>query len=109
MVCDQTDGYVIIIILLVFFSGDLTYQVTQCADSIYIEDGIYVLHNNCQTFQTHTCINVLLFQCCIISVSIVLKLGKYVVPYFHVTVAVTAYCTARFPAAVFLSTVIVDF
>ena len=75
MVCDQTDGYVIIIILLVFFSGDLTYQVTQCADSIYIEDGIYVLHNNCQTFQTHTCINVLLFQCCIISVSIVLKLA----------------------------------
>ena len=108
MVCDQTDGYVIIIILLVFFSGDLTYQVTQCADSIYIEDGIYVLHNNCQTFQTHTCINVLLFQCCIISVTIVLKLGKYVVPYFHVTVTVTSYCTARFSATILLSTVIID-
>ena len=109
MVCDQTDGYVIVIILLIFFSGDLTYQVTQGADGIYIKDRIYILNNNCQTFQTHTCINILLFQCCVVSVTIILKLGKYVVPYFHVTVAVTAYCTARFTAAVFLSTIIVDF
>ena len=108
MVCDQTDGYVIVIVLFVFFSRDLTYQVTQCADGIYIKDRIYILYNNCQTFQTHTCINVLLFQCCIISVSIVLKLGKYVVPYFHVTVAVTAYCTSRLAAAIFFSTVIVN-
>ena len=109
MVCDQTDGNVVLMMYPIRFAGNLTYQVTKGTDGIYIENGIYVLDNNCQTLQTHTCINVLLFQCCIISVSIVLKLGKYVVPYFHVTVAVTAYCTARFPAAVLLSTVIVDF
>ena len=40
MVCDQTDGYVIVIILLVFFSGDLTYQVTQCADGEDLERTI---------------------------------------------------------------------
>ena len=89
-------------------AGNPTYQVTKGTDGSYIENGIYVLDNNCQTLKTHTGINILLFQSCIIAISVILKLGKYVVPYFHVTVAVTAYCTARFPAAVFLSTVIVD-
>ena len=109
MVCDQSDRYIIVVVFLIFFSGNLAYQVTQCADSVYVKDRVYVLDNNCQTFQTHTCINVLLFQCCIISVTVILKLGKYVVPYFHVTVAVATYCTARFTASVFFSTVIVDF
>ena len=106
MVCDQTDGYVIVVVFLILFTGNLAYQVTQCTDGIYVKDRGYVLNNNCQTFQTHTCIDILLFQCCVVSVTVVLKLGKYVVPYFHVTVAVTAYCTASFPAAEFLSTVI---
>ena len=42
------------------------------------------------------------------TLSVILKLGKYVVPYFHVTVAVTAYCTSRLAAAIFFSTVIVN-
>ena len=109
MVCDQTDGYVIIVVLFIFFAGNLAYKITQGADGIYIKDRIYILNNNCQTFQTHTCIDVLLFQGCIVSVTIVLKLGKYIVPYFHITVAVAAYCTAWFTAAIFFSTIIVDF
>ena len=108
MVCDQTDGYVILIVLLIFLACDLAYQVTKCTDGIYIKDRVNILNNNCQTLKTHTCIDVLLFQGCIVSVSIVLKLSEYVIPYFHVTVAVAAYSTARFSAAIFLSTVIVD-
>ena len=109
MVCDQTDGYVIIVVLFIFFAGNLAYKITQGADGIYIKDRIYILNNNCQTFQSHTCIDILLFQGCIVSVTIVLKLGKYIVPYFHITVAVAAYCTAWFTAAIFFSTIIVDF
>ena len=108
MVCDQTDGYVILIVLLIFLACNLAYQVTKCTDGIHIKDRINILNNNCQTLKTHTCIDVLLFQGCIVSVSIVLKLSEYVVPYFHVTVAVAAYSTSRFSAAIFLSTVIVD-
>ena len=96
MVCDQTDGYIILIGFPIFFAGNLTYQVTKCTDGIYVKDRINILYNNSQTFKAHTCINIFLFQSCIISVAIVFELSEYIVPYFHVTVAVTTYGTARF-------------
>ena len=108
MVCDQTDGNIVLMMYPIRFAGNPTYQVTKGTDGIYIENGIYVLDNNSQTLKTHTGINILLFQSCIIAISVILKLGKYVVPYFHVTVAVTAYCTSRLAAAIFFSTVIVN-
>ena len=108
MVCDQADGNVVLMMYPIRFAGNPTYQVTKRTDGIYIENGIYVLDNNSQTLKTHTGINILLFQSCIIAVSVILKLGKYVVPYFHVAVAVTAYCTSRLAAAIFFSTVIVN-
>ena len=108
MVCDQTDGNIVCIVLLIFFMCDLAYKITKCTDSIYIKNRIYILNNYSKTFKSHTGIDVLLFQSCIVSVSIVFELCENVVPYFHVTVAVTAYRTARFAAAVFLSSVIID-
>ena len=109
MVCDQTDGYIILIGFPIFFAGNLTYQVTKCTDGIYVKDRINILYNNSQTFKAHTCINIFLFQSCIISVAIVFELSEYIVPYFHVTVAVTTYGTARFATTVFFPTVIIDF
>ena len=41
--------------------------------------------------------------------SVIFELGKYVVPYFHVTITVTTYGTSWTAASVFFSTVIVDF
>src|SRR5699024_9763739 len=43
-----------------------------------------------------------------IVMSVIFELGKYVIPHFHVPVAVTAYCTGVLTAAVFLPAVIVD-
>ena len=40
--------------------------------------------------------------------TIVIKLGKYVVPDFHITVAVTANRTTRFATAILFSTVIIN-
>ena len=40
--------------------------------------------------------------------AVILELGEYVVPYLDVTVALTAYGTARFAAAILLAAVIVD-
>ena len=39
---------------------------------------------------------------------VIFELGKYVIPYFHITVTVTSHGTARFATAVFFSTVIVN-
>ena len=40
--------------------------------------------------------------------SIILKLGKYVIPYFHVSVAVTANSTAWLTTAILLAAIIID-
>ena len=108
MVRDQTDGYVFCIILLIFYICKFTHFVAKCLQSIYIKNRINILNNNGQTFQPHTSIDVLLLQLAIIAFSVVLKLGEHVIPYFHVTVALTSDGTSRFAAAVFFTAVIVN-
>ena len=108
MVCDQTNGNIVVIIFFVGLMTDLTHSVSQGTDRVYIKNGIYVLHNAGQTLQSHTGINIFIFQCLVVAVAVVLELGKYIVPDFHVTVTVAAYGTSRFSAAVFFSTVIID-
>ena len=109
MVGNQTDGN----ILLRDRSHRLRRARAQtlflrCLDRIHIENGIHILNDNSQTLQTHTGIDVLLDQVGVMTLAVVVELAEYVVPYFHVTVAVTAYGTARFATAVFFSAVIVD-
>ena len=108
MVCDQTDRNIIHCIHFIFLAGQLTYSVTDCFHCIDIKYGIYILHDNCKTLKSHTCINVLLGKFGVTTLSISLKLGKYVVPYFHETITVTSYFTVRFATAVFFSAVIVN-
>ena len=40
--------------------------------------------------------------------TVILKLGKYVIPYLNITVAFTAYCTVRLSAAVFFSPIVIN-
>ena len=108
MVSDNTDADVCICVFFVCNTCHLADLVTKCLDRIYIKDRIYVLYDNCQTLESHTCINILLLKLCIVVVSIVIKLGKYVVPYFHITVTVTTDCTTRLAAAILFSTVIIN-
>ena len=108
MVYDQTDRDVLILVGLINSLCKLTYLVAQCLHRIHVENGIHFLYNDCQTLQTHSGIDIFLFQQLVMTLSVILKLGKYVVPYFHVTVAVAANRTARLAAAVFFTTVIVN-
>ena len=108
MVSDQTDRYIVVMMNSIGFSGNFTDFISQGTQRIHIKDGIYILNNNGQTFQSHTGIDIFLLQSLIMTFPVIFKLGKYVVPYFHVTITVTAYGTARFATAVFFSTVIVD-
>ena len=109
MVGDQTDRNILLVILLIVqrraSSQTLSRRALMVSTS---KHGIHILNDHCQTLQTHTGIDVLLLQLGVIAVAVVVELGEYVVPYLHVTVALTAYGTARFAAAVFLSAVIVD-
>ena len=109
MVGNNTDRDICLLVFHVFHASHLTYFITQRFDRINVKDGIYILNNNSQTFKTHTCIDILLNQFCIVIMAVIFKLGKYVVPYFHVTVTVTTYCTARLTASVLFASVIIDF
>ena len=51
MVCDQTDGNIVLMMYPIRFAGNPAYQVTKGTDGIYIENGIYVLDNNRQTLE----------------------------------------------------------
>ena len=72
------------------------------------KDGIHILNDTARRSRP---IPVSMFFCIqlgVVAVTVIVKLGEYVVPYLHVTVTVTAYGTARFAAAVFLTAVIVN-
>ena len=108
MVGDHAKGYVCIIIFTVRHTCKFAYLIAKCLQCINIEHGIYILYDTCKSLKSHTGINVLLFQFCIIVMSVIVKLGKYVVPDLHVSVTFTSYGTSRFAAAVFLTAVIID-
>ena len=107
MVCNHTDRYVCLVVCTISNSCNFTDLIADRFDRIYVEDRIYFLYNDCKTFQSHTGINIFLNQLGIMSFSIIFKLSKYVVPYLHETVTVTAYLTVRLAAAILKSSVIV--
>ena len=80
MVCDDTDGNIRLLILFVSHARNPAYMVTERFHCINIKNGIHVLYNTCQTLQSHSGIDILLFQFAVIAVSVVVKLGEYVVP-----------------------------
>ena len=108
MVSDQTKRNILCLILLIRNSRQLCHLIEKCLNGIYRKDRIHILDDHRQTLQSHTGINVLLNQRGIVIMTVVVKLAEYVVPYFHISVAVTAYGTAGFSAAVFFTAIIVD-
>ena len=108
MVCDDTDGNISLCIFSILCISKTANVITQCLECIHIKDRIYILYNRCQTFQSHSGINIFLLQFGIMSMSVIIKLCKYVVPDFHITVAFTTYRTIRAAASVFFPSVIID-
>ena len=108
MICNDTDRHIILILFPVLFACKAAYMISQCLDRIYIKNGIHVLHNAGQTLQPHSCINILLFQFRIIAVSVIIKLGEYIVPDLHITVTIASDRTVRLAASVFFSSVVIN-
>ena len=108
MISYKSDRYILLMICLIFHACHLTYLVAESLDRINIKYRINILNNNCESLKTHTCIYVLLLKLCVVVVSVIVELCKYVVPNLHVSVTVTAYSTARLAAAILLASVIVN-
>ena len=109
MICNDTDGHVILVFFSIFFFRKPAHVVSQCFDRIYVKNRIHILYNTCQTLQAHSCINIFLLQFRIVTLPVVIELGEHIVPDLHIPVAVASYRTVRFTAAVSLASVIIYF
>ena len=109
MVCDHTDGNIFFVFRLVLYIGIFADFVADGFNRIYVKNGIHILHYGSQTLQSHTGINVFIFKFFIVAISVIIELGKYVVPDLDITVTIAAHRTSRFATTVFLSTVIINF
>ena len=108
MVCDQSDGDILFMLFAVGHACDRAHLVAQRLDRIHVKNGIHILNYNGKTLQTHSGIDVLLLQLGVMTFTVVVELGKYVVPYLDVAVAVAANGTSRFSAAVLLAAVVIN-
>ncbi len=109
MIGNNTDRNVRIIRLMVRYARNLTDLAAQRLHRVHIKDRIHILHYYCKTLKPHPGINIFLFQFGIIAFSVIVKLGKHIIPNFHIAVTFTPNRTVRLPTAVFLASVIINF
>ena len=107
MVCDHAQAHICLDALAVGCAGNGSDVVGDVHNRIHIKQAIYILAHNSETLQAHAGIDVLLYQLCIIAVTVIIELGEHVVPDFHIAVALTADLTVGAAATVLLATVIV--
>ena len=105
MVSDNTDRNVLFIAFTVLTVCNLTHMVTDSLDSVNVKDRLDILHHSSKSFKSHTSVNIFLFKWCICSVLVTFKLCEHEIPEFHISIAITAYCTIRLSTTVLFSTV----
>ena len=109
MVSNNSDRNISFFICTIFNASKSTYLISDSLYCIYIKNRVYTLHNSCNSFKTHTSINVRVVKIRIRTVFFLTELSKYKVPDFHISVTVTTYCTTRLTTTIFFALIIVDF
>ena len=100
---------VLLCVGFIFNAGDIAYMLHDIFYGINLKEVVNPLHYASKTFKSHTGVYIFLFKLGIIAVAVVVKLGKYVVPNFHKTVAIATRLAIRRAAAVFFAAVKVNF
>ena len=109
MVGDNAQGNVGLLTRTVFHTDDTADMFHDILNGIHFEQVVDALHDARQAFQAHTGIDVGMVERGVVAVAVVIKLGEYVVPKFHVAVAVATNSAIGRAATVFLAAVIVEF
>ena len=107
MVCNNAQGHICLVVLLIFCMRKLADPVQKRLVGVNGEQGVNALNHHSQTLQAHARINILMLQLCIMTMSVIVELGKYIVPYLNIAVAVTAHRTSGFSAAKCLASVVI--
>ena len=108
MICNQPNRHIVRLAGLISLMRQFAYFITNRFHRIDIKDRVRFLHHNRKPLQTHPCIDVFLRKLLVISFAVTVKLRKYIIPYFHKTIAVTARLTIRAAAAIRFSAIIID-
>ena len=109
VVGDHADGDIGLFILTVGLAADAFHMMQDRLHGVHFKQVAHALHHASQALQTHTGIDVGLFQAGIVALAVGIELAEDQVPDFHVTVAVTADLAVGLTTAMFRSTVKVDF
>ena len=109
MVTDYSEVDVVVFVVAVFLSTDVSYCVHDFSYSFYIIYRVDVFHDACDSFKSHSGVDVRMRKRMVFSVFIFVKLRENEVPNFEESVAVAARFTIRASAAEFFALVVVDF
>ena len=83
-------GYIRFPVPSILVPGNPGYIVKYVPDGVHFEHGIHALHNCSHPLKAHPGIDIGVFKPMVISLRILVKLGEYQVPEFHVPITVTA-------------------
>ncbi len=108
VVGDDPQGDVGFFILAVLHPGDAGDVLHDPLDGVHLKQVVDPLHDTGDPLQTHAGVDVGMFHRGVVAFPVGIELGEHQVPELHIPVAVAAYATGGFAAAVFLAAVKVE-
>ena len=109
VVSDNAKRDIYFFVLVILYTCNAFDVLHNIAHGIDFKQRTNALYHTSQTFQTHTGINIFLLEFGIVAVTVIVELGEYVVPYFHIAVTIAADRTIGLVAAIFFATVVINF
>ena len=105
MIRDNTHGHVCLCVVAVLYACDRANIVKDTAHRIHLKEVVNALHDAGEALKPHSGVDILLRKLGVVSGAVVVELREYVVPEFHVAVAVASRLAVRRMASEFLSAV----
>ena len=105
MVCDDTHGNVGFLILPVLYARLFADGGDDILNGIDIKHAVHSLHYAGETLESHAGIYIFLSKLGIVAVAVIIELRENIIPYFHVSVTVTAGLAVGLAAAVFFAAI----
>ena len=108
MVCDNTQGDILFLVLVVLDARYLHDVLHDVLDGVDLEEVVHALHDAGEALKTHTGIDIAALEAGIVIVAVVIKLGENEVPELNISVAVAADSAGRRAATVLLAAVEIE-
>ena len=109
MVTDYSEVNIIVFIIAIFLSTNVSNFVHDFSDCFYIIDGVNIFHYTCDSFKSHARVDVRMWKRMVFTMNVFIKLCENKVPNFEESVTVAARFAIRAAATEFFTFIIVNF